>query len=267
VAAAGHARIVDEGIGPRRPRRGARGAATLGGLMLAEYVVRFVLGYLLQVVGQRTMNDLRRDVFRFLQRQRMAFFDRQPIGRLVTRVTNDVDALGELFASGAVTAVGDFVTLARIVVAMLVFLGEALALHLRRRAAAAVAVDYIRRRAREAFRAIRTKTARMNAYLNEQVTGVAVVQAYGQEARCQAEFGEINLAYKEGNLASIRYDAMLFAVVEMPSRRCASRRCSSWARGRSGRASPRRPSACWSPSCSTSSASLSRCATSRRSSP
>ncbi|MFO0607782.1 MAG: ABC transporter ATP-binding protein [Polyangiales bacterium] len=208
-------RIVDDGIGRGDLNAVHAGAASLAGLMLGEYVVRFALGYLLQVAGQRTMNDLRRDVFAFLQRQRMAFFDRQPIGRLVTRVTNDVDALGELFASGAVTAIGDFVTLALIVVAMLAFSVKLSLYTFVAVPPLVLAVDYFRRRAREAFRAIRTKTARMNAYLNEQVIGASVVQAYGQEARCQAEFGEINVAYKEGNLASIRYDALLFAVVEM----------------------------------------------------
>ncbi len=77
-------RIVDDGIGRGDLNTVHAGAASLAGLMLAEYVVRFALGYLLQVAGQRTMNDLRRDVFAFLQRQRMAFFDRQPIGRLGT---------------------------------------------------------------------------------------------------------------------------------------------------------------------------------------
>lgn len=213
-------RIVDDGIGRNDLGVVHAAAASLAGLMLVEYAIRFALGYLLQVAGQRTMNDLRRTVFAFLHRQRMGFFDRQPIGRLVTRVTNDVDALGELFASGAITAIGDFITLFAIVVAMLAF---SVKLSLYTFAAVpplVLAVDYFRRRAREAFRAIRTKTARMNAYLNEQVIGASVVQAYGQEARCQAEFGEINLAYKEGNLASIRYDALLFAVVEMFSSVC-----------------------------------------------
>ncbi len=208
-------RIIDEGIAHRDVSLVRSLAMVLGALMLSEFVVRFVLGYLLQLAGQQTMYDLRREVFAFLQRQRMAFFDRQPIGRLVTRVTNDVDALGELFASGAITAIGDFVTLAAIVASMLAF-SVKLSLYTFLAVPPLVfAVDYFRRRAREAFRAIRTKTARMNAYLNEQVIGVQVVQAYGQEARCQAEFREINTAYKEGNLASIRYDALLFAVVEM----------------------------------------------------
>lgn len=208
-------KIIDDGIGRNDVGLVHRTATLLGALMLSEYVVRFALGYLLQVAGQGTMYDLRRDVFAFLQRQRMAFFDRQPIGRLVTRVTNDVDALGELFASGAITAIGDFVTLAAIIASMLAFSVKLSLYTFIAVPPLVLAVDYIRRRAREAFRAIRTKTARMNAYLNEQVVGVQVVQAYGQEARCQTEFREINTAYKEGNLQSIRYDALLFAVVEM----------------------------------------------------
>ncbi len=208
-------KIIDDGIGRNDVGVVHRTAALLGLLMLSEFVVRFALGYLLQVAGQGTMYDLRKEVFAFLQRQRMAFFDRQPIGRLVTRVTNDVDALGELFASGAITAIGDFVTLAAIIASMLAFSVKLSLYTFIAVPPLVLAVDYIRRRSREAFRAIRTKTARMNAYLNEQVIGVQVVQAYGQEARCQAEFREINTAYKEGNLASIRYDALLFAVVEM----------------------------------------------------
>lgn len=206
--------IVDEGIGRGDLGLVHRTAALLGVLMVAEFFVRFVQQYLLQLVGQRAMTDLRLHVYRFLQRQRMAFFDRQPIGRLVTRATNDVDVLGELFASGAVTAVGDLITLARIVVAMLVFSPKLSAITFVAVPPLLLAVEFLRRRSRLAFRAIRAKTARMNAYLNEQVTGVAVVQAYGQEARCQVEFGEINQAYRAANLLSIRYDAMLFAVVE-----------------------------------------------------
>lgn len=208
-------RIVDEGIVRSNLGVVHAGALSLAGLMLSEYVARFALGYLLQVAGQRTMHDLRQEIFAFLLRQRMAFFDRQPVGRLVTRVTNDVDALGELFASGAVTAIGDVVTLGLIVLAMLTFSVKLSLYTFVAVPPLVVAVDYFRRRAREAFRAIRSKTARMNAYLNEQVIGVSVVQAYGREERCQREFREINLAYKEGNLASIRYDALLFAVVEM----------------------------------------------------
>ncbi|MBL8602827.1 MAG: ABC transporter ATP-binding protein [Myxococcales bacterium] len=212
--------IVDDGILKNDPGAVHRIAGTLGLLMLVEFAARFAQQYLLQLVGQRSMTDLRREVYAFLHRQRMAFFDRQPIGRLVTRATNDVDAISELFASGAITAVGDVITLARIVVAMLVFSPKLSGLTFLAVPPLLVAVEYFRRQARVAFRAIRSKTARMNAYLNEQVTGIAVVQAYGQEARCQAEFGEINASYRDANLVSIKYDALLYAVVEAFSSVC-----------------------------------------------
>ena len=212
--------IIDDGVGRGDVDAVHRGSVVLALLIVAEFAVRFVSGYLLQVVGQRSMADVRREVFRFLQGQRIAFFDRQPIGRLTTRVTNDVDAVGELFASGAVTAVGDVITLARIVVAMVVLSPQLSVLTFLAVPPLAWLVDRFRRRARDAFRAIRTKTARMNAYLNEQVTGVAVVQAFAQEQRCQDEFREINAAYREANQLAIRYDALLYAAVDAFSSVC-----------------------------------------------
>lgn len=207
-------RIVDDGIGHNDMAVVNAACVKLAMVLAADFIARFVQTYLLQVVGQRSMADLRRAVFSFLERQRMSFYDRQPIGRLVTRATNDIDALGELFASGSVTAIGDAFTLVRIVVAMMAF-SPSLSLYTFVAVPPLVlVVDTIRRRAREAFREIRAKTARLNAYLNEQVTGVTVVQAYGQEARCQREFHEINQAYKDANFLSIRYDALLFAIVE-----------------------------------------------------
>jgi ATP-binding cassette subfamily B multidrug efflux pump len=193
----------------------SRISLTLAALLLLEFTVRFVQAYAMQWVGQRAMADLRERTFDFLLKQRLAFFDRQPVGRLVTRVTNDVDALGELFASGAVSAFGDLITLARIVVAMLVLSPKLSLFAFVAVPPLAFLVDRFRRRAREAFREIRAKTARLNTYLGEQVSGVTVVQAYGQQARCQREFDEINSAYREANYQSIRYDALLFAIVEM----------------------------------------------------
>lgn len=211
---------IDRGIVGRDSSELDRAAITILCLFVGEFVLRFVQLYLMQYVGQQVMADLRRETFAFLHRQRLAFFDKQPVGRLVTRVTNDVDALGELFASGAVTAIGDLFTLARIFVAMMM-LSPKLSLF----AFVAVPplgflVDRFRRSARDAFREIRGKTARMNSYLNEQVHGISVVQAYGQEARCEAEFDAINDGYRQANYASIKYDALLFAIVEMFSSVC-----------------------------------------------
>jgi ATP-binding cassette subfamily B protein len=206
---------IDRGVIGRDPSALTRASLILAALLAVEFVVRFVQMYAMQWVGQKAMADLREHTFKFLLKQRLAFFDSQPVGRLVTRVTNDVDALGELFASGAVSALGDVITLARIVVAMMLLSPKLSLFAFVAVPPLAFLVDRFRRRARDAFREIRTKTARMNTYLGEQVAGIAVVQAYGQQERCQKEFDEINEAYRVANHQSIRYDALLFAVVEM----------------------------------------------------
>ena len=206
---------IDDGIVRGVPGALTRAALALAALLVLEFAVRFVQMYSMQWVGQKSMAALREHPFSLLLKQRLAFFDRQPVGRLVTRVTNDVDALGELFASGAVSSRGDVITLVRIVVAMLVLSPKLSLFAFVAVPPLALLVDRFRRRAREAFREIRTKTARLNTYRGEQFAGVSVVQAYGQQERCQREFDEINRAYREANHQSIRYDALLFAVVEM----------------------------------------------------
>ncbi|MDP3277615.1 MAG: ABC transporter ATP-binding protein [Deltaproteobacteria bacterium] len=206
---------IDQGVMGRDSAALTRASLMLGLLLIIEFSVRFVQMYAMQWVGQRTMADLREHGYRFLLRQRLAFFDRQPVGRLVTRVTNDVDALGELFASGAVTALGDVITLTRIVIAMLILSPKLSLFAFVAVPPLALLVNRFRKKAREAFRSIRSTTSRMNTFLGEQVSGIAVVQAFGQQARCQSEFDEINVRYREANYLSIRYDAMLYAVVEM----------------------------------------------------
>jgi ATP-binding cassette subfamily B protein len=176
--------------------------------------------YWMQIAGARAMADLRRHIFLFLQRAALSFFDRTPVGRLVTRVTNDVDAVGELFASGVLNAVGDILSLVGIVAMML-----ALDVRLSLIAFAALPVvglvaNFVRKRSRQAYREIRTKTARLNSFLNEQVSGIAVVQAYAREEAMAAEFDGINEAYREANKRSIYYEAILDAAVEMIGSLC-----------------------------------------------
>jgi ATP-binding cassette subfamily B protein len=166
------------------------------------------------------MADLRAHVFLFLQRLQLRYFDRTPVGRLVTRATNDVDALGEMFASGALNAMGDLVALTGIVV-MMVILDWRLSLI----AFAALPlvlgiVGWVRTRSRIAYRDIRGRMARLNAFLNEQVSGIAVVQAFAREKETAREFDEINDAYRDANKRSIFYEAILDAAIEMVSTLC-----------------------------------------------
>ncbi|WP_437577508.1 ABC transporter ATP-binding protein [Sorangium sp. So ce887] len=197
-----------------------RNGFLLTGIMLAEQSLAFPQLYLMQLAGARAMADLRVRVFGFLHTRRLGFFDRTPVGRLVTRVTNDVDAIGEMFASGALNAFGDLIRLAVIVVVMVSLDWRMSLLAFAAVPPVALGVNWTRRRIRDAFREVRAKTARMNAYLNEQVSGMAVVQAYAREERSAEEFDEINAAYRSANNRSIVLDATLDAAIEMVSSVC-----------------------------------------------
>lgn len=189
-------------------------------MMVAEQAIRFPQVYLMQLGGARAMGDLRMHVFRFLHTRKLGFFDRTPVGRLVTRVTNDVDAIGEMFASGALNAVGDLMRLVVIVVILLSLNWQMSLIAFAALPPVALGVNWTRRRIRDAFREVRAKTARMNAFLNEQVSGMAIVQAYARETETAAEFDEINSAYRSANNRSIVFDATLDAAIEMVSGLC-----------------------------------------------
>ena len=182
--------------------------------LLGEFVARFAQIYMLQLAGQRAMADLRRVVFQHIQRLRVGYFDRTPVGRVVTRVTNDIDSLSEFFASGAVTAVADLIMLGGIVAFMLYLDWELSLVTFLALPPLAILVNYFRKFARQAFRDIRSRVAQLNAYLAEQVNGIAVVQAFGREGRTLAEYRQINAGYRDANYRSIRYDALLYSVVE-----------------------------------------------------
>ncbi|MES2306938.1 MAG: ABC transporter ATP-binding protein [Gemmatimonadota bacterium] len=192
---------------------------TLGGLFLAALLVGFVAEYVQTVVttwvGQRVMSDLRRQVFEKLQRLNVSFFDHQPVGRLVTRVTSDVETLNELFTSGVVTVIGDIATL-------LAISGMMLAINWRMALVAfavlplmGIVVAIFRKSMREAFRDIRGAVARMNGFLQEHLSGVRVVQLFDREAAIGAAFAETNRAHRDAQLRSIHLYALFFPVVEV----------------------------------------------------
>ena len=212
--------ILDAGSIAKDPDAMMRGGWLLLGVVLIEQTLTFFQVYAMQMAGARAMADLRAHVFRFLHGLRLGFFDRQPIGRLVTRVTNDIDAIGELFASGALNAVGDLVRLLGIVVMMLILDWRLSLIAFAALPPVALFVNGIRHGSRKAFRDIRTKTARMNAFLNEQVSGMAVVQAFGREQAASAEFDETNRAYRDANFRAIKFEATLDAAIEMVSSMC-----------------------------------------------
>ncbi|MDR5682689.1 MAG: ABC transporter ATP-binding protein [Armatimonadota bacterium] len=196
--------------------RGLTGVALLYLLILGVgFGARWLQSYLMQLVGQRVMYDLRMQLFRHLQSLPVSFFNRNPVGRLVTRITNDVDSLNELITSGVVAVFGDFFTLVGIMAVML-YMDWRLAL-----VTFSVlpliywATDRFRVRAREAYRAIRVRLARINAYLNEHIMGMAIVQVFNREARSLRRFDELNNSYLEANLAAIRNFAQFFPTIQV----------------------------------------------------
>ncbi|MEZ4442059.1 MAG: ABC transporter ATP-binding protein [Polyangiaceae bacterium] len=192
----------------------------LAGVIALEQILAFPQMYWVQIAGAGGMAALRRELFVFLHSRSLGFFDKRPIGRLVTRVTNDVDAIGEMFSSGALNAIGDLVRLVAIVAIMLSLDWQMSLFAWAVVPPVAILVNWTRKQMRTVYREVRVKTARMNAFINEQVNGVDVVQAYAREARSQEEFEAINYAYRAANMRAIVLDATLDAAIEMVSSVC-----------------------------------------------
>jgi ATP-binding cassette subfamily B protein len=190
------------------------------GVLLAEQVLGFVHMYAMQIVGARAMATLRREVFRFLHGRRLSYFDRQLVGRLVSRVTNDVDAILEAFASGAVNGIGDIVRLVGIVVLMISLDWRLSLIAFIAVPPVALFVRLIRRPMREALREIRSRTSRMNAITNEQVSGMSLIQAYGRQDAARRDFDETNVAYRDANVKSIKWEAIQDAAIDMVGSVC-----------------------------------------------
>lgn len=184
---------------------------------VAELLFYYWQYYLTMLVAQKALSDLRVRVFSHLQELPMSYFDRNPVGRLVTRMTTDVDVITEMFAAGALTIALDGLTLLGIV-AVLFHLDWRLALvTLSLMPVMALAINFFRTRARQSYRLIRERIARINAYLQEAISGIAIVQLFVREARTYREFDELNDAHRRANHLSNVYEASLFSVVEAMS--------------------------------------------------
>jgi ATP-binding cassette subfamily B protein len=182
--------------------------------LLLEFLCDYGQAYLTAWMGQRVMGDLRVTVFSKLQQLSPAYFDQNPVGRLMTRVTSDVETLNELFSSGVVTVFGDLFTLAAIVVMMLVVDWRLALVAFAVIPLMMLAAFTFRRFVRESFRDIRTRLARLNSFLQEHLSGMRVVQLFAREQATQAAFGEVNRAHMTAHLRSITVYAIFFPVVE-----------------------------------------------------
>ncbi|GFO53419.1 xenobiotic ABC transporter ATP-binding protein [Geomonas sp. Red276] len=189
-------------------------AAGFLGVIVAESFLTFAEVYLLQYVGQQVMNDIRVQLFTHLQRLSARFFDQTPVGSLVSRLTSDVEVLGEMFAAGVVSVVGDVLVLAGIVGIML-WMNVRLSLVTFSVLPVLIwAAFAFRKWMRAAFRQVRARQANLSSFLAENIGGISVVQLFNRESDEAAEFRRLNASYMEANLPVITWDAALYAVVE-----------------------------------------------------
>ncbi len=197
------------------------GIGQIGGLYLALLGVSFFLDFLqtyfMQWTGQKVMFDLRKQIFRHLQRMHVGFFDRNPVGRLVTRVTTDVDALNEMFTSGVVSIFEDVFVLGGIIVIMLKMDWRLALLTFSVLPFIFIATMVFRRKVRDSYRRIRTAIARINSYLQEHVSGMVVLQLFNREKRAYNRFKEINAQHMEAFKDAILAYAFYYPVVEILS--------------------------------------------------
>ncbi len=179
-----------------------------------QFAVSFFQVYLMNKAGQRVMFDIRREIFSHLQRLQPAFFDKNPVGRLVTRVTTDVDALNELFTPGVVNIFGDIFMLLGIMV-VLIYLDWRLALVTFTVLPALFAVTMMfKRRVREAYRKVRTRVAALNAFIQENIVGMQVVQLFRQEERKYGQYRVLNREHQDANLESVFQYSIFYPAIE-----------------------------------------------------
>lgn len=201
------------------PRLGLGPLAWMFGLVFAISIVTLIMDWLraftMISLGQRTVRDVRRTLFDHVQRLPMRFFDRYPVGRLVTRLTNDLEHLAEMFSAGVIAMVADVFVMV-VILTMLFAIDPRLAL-----AALAlvpvlgIAAAIFRYKVREAYREVRVKIARLNAHLQETISGMKVVQLFARERRNFEDFSRENASHRDSWLRSIRYDALLFSTVDL----------------------------------------------------
>jgi ATP-binding cassette, subfamily B, multidrug efflux pump len=212
-------RLTEHALDVAVPKHDLGLLGLLAGLYLATLAGDFVVEYggtlLTAYIGQRVMYDLRMQLFRHLQRLSIGYFDRHPVGRLMTRVTSDVETLNELFSSGVVTIFGDAFTLVAIMMMML-----AIDVRLALVTFAVIPLVWLtarvfRRQVRQAFGDIRVRLARLNAFLQERLSGMRVVQLFGREEDTARRFGVLNREHLDAHLRSITIYAVFFPAVEV----------------------------------------------------
>lgn len=187
------------------------------GLLVITGALRVALTYIMQWVGQSVLNDIRTQLFAHIQKLSLSYYDKNPVGRLVTRVTNDVEVLNQLFSSGLVMMLADIMLIFWIVGFMFYTNTELALLALTVLPLLLIVTTLFRKKVRVLFRDLRNEVSKMNSFLNEFISGITTVKLFSQEKRLSSEFNTINLKTRELNIRTIFYYAIFYPAVEMIS--------------------------------------------------
>src|SRR5438270_3339126 len=186
-------------------------------VLVVAFVSEFVQTWAMQFTGQRIMFDLRMDIYGHLQRLVLRYYDHNPVGRLMTRVTSDVDVLNDLFTSGVVTVFGDVFALSGIMAMMLTMNWRLALVTFAVLPLIVLVAQWFRRHVRDSYRVVRGWIARINAFLQENITGMSTVQLFRREALNFTRFDEIDRKHRDANIESIFYYAVFYPAIELVS--------------------------------------------------
>jgi ATP-binding cassette subfamily B protein len=210
-------KAISPKVGPPQPQLLLPITAAFITALVLSFVFRYTQGYTMQVIGQGVMFDLRNQIFSHLQRQSLSYFDRNPVGRLISRLTNDVDALNEFIGTGLVTIAGDLVVLFGVIIVMFVIDWRLALVSLSVLPVIALASWGFQRWMRTTFRQQRVRLARVNAFLQENLAGMLVVQLFNREKRQFNVLDNLNKDYLQANLDSLKAIALFYPVVRFLS--------------------------------------------------
>ena len=187
------------------------------GVLVTAFAAEYVQTWTMQLTGQRIMFDMRMAIYGHLQRLDLKYYDRNPVGRLMTRVTSDVDVMNDLFTSGVVTLFGDIFPLFGIMGVMLAMNWRLALVAFAVLPVIALITNWFRRNVRESYRVVRGWIARINAFLQENITGMSTVQLFRREALNYARFEDIDRKHRDANIDSIFYYAVFYPAIEAVS--------------------------------------------------
>ncbi len=183
-------------------------------VLLFRFIFQYTQEIVINRVGQQVMFDLRTEIYTKLQKQEVAYYDKNPVGRVITRITSDVESLNELFTSGVVDVLGDLVVIVAIMAIMLAMDWKLALISLVTVPLLFIATNWFRKHAREGFDKVRTRTAKLNAFLQEHISGASTVQLFNAEAKVQRNFAEINDEYRNANIETIYYYSIFYPMVD-----------------------------------------------------